>query len=177
MITDPTNIREALGWTPDRIAALKAATTWPAKVDLLLDLLQPLTLLDKRLWTLEENDMAFTAWQSEQDRSGLDISPSLVVPAGKTQIIWRLDCVGFTNESQIVVAASEVSHNGGVNFSASGGGNFRGGELDLGKNGLPGTRTWSSILDPDNYPTHVRVRLEVPGVMHCGVSYEFIPSV
>lgn len=118
--------------------------------------------------------MAAEVWMAEQDRTGLHWSPAFEVPAGKAEVKVTILSTGFANEAQGIRVTVRLSNNNKQSFDGGGSGNFWGGPAPTGKDGLPGPRTLTTQLLPENYPTHAQIEMEVSGTVNCGVSVEFL---
>lgn len=173
MFTDPAEIRREIGWGPATVAqvAVLLGIAQPKALEL-LTILQPTALYERGAWWDCEGGDIMATWTNEQDRTGLDISPSVEVPPGKAECKVTLNATGFTNEAQVVELEIYASYNGAVTWQPESGGQFIGGEVPLKKDGTPGERSITFVFG-QAYPTHLQVRLTIPGVVNCGLGVDF----
>jgi hypothetical protein len=102
-------------------------------------------------------------------QTGVVISPSLAVPAGKSEARIVLADSLFTDPATSITFAIEQSLDDGASWSTLARAGSPGGTGGS-KNGA--ARELSAVLDPANYPTHVRARLTIGGTVTVGVSGE-----
>jgi hypothetical protein len=102
-------------------------------------------------------------------QTGVVVSPSLAVPAGKTEARIVLADGLFTDPATSISFAIEQSPDGGASWSTLAQAGSPGGSGGA-KNGA--SRELSAALNPAHYPTHVRARLTIGSTVTVGVSGE-----
>lgn len=117
--------------------------------------------------------MAYEAWLQTQPRSGVEIGPNISVPAASTGVTGRLVDIGFILSSQTITFMFEASFDSGQTFQPYGQATFVGGLQPLDKQNHPVPREFGIGFSPNAKPNIMRVRLEVPGLITCGVNVQF----
>jgi hypothetical protein len=118
--------------------------------------------------------MAFTTWLAQQNRTAgtYPVAPQ-AVPPGLSRVSIRLVSTSWTQAGRTVALSAEASLDGGQTWQPNGAATFAGGSVFMKDGVTPGFRQFDVMLDPANYPTHLRATAVVAGgAVNCGVQGE-----
>lgn len=118
--------------------------------------------------------MAAEVWMAEQERSGPSKSACFEVPAGKSEFVIAMLPIGFSNAAQGVQITASLSNNQKQSFSDGGSTRFWGGPEPEKPPGNPIGWKLAGQLNPDDYPTHMLIDLDIAGTVRAAFSVEFL---